>query len=124
VLGEALVQGLVGGAIGVALGYAGTRLIGAFSPSLQATVGAAGLPTSRTGSFFGGPPGASTTSGGPGGAFRSFSHTVTVYLHAPISVDLLVVAIALAVAGGLIAGGLGGWRAARLSPADALRRVD
>jgi ABC-type antimicrobial peptide transport system permease subunit len=49
---------------------------------------------------------------------------VTVYLHAPISVSLLAVAIALAVAGGLIAGGLGGWRAARLSPADALRRVD
>ena len=124
VLGEALVQGLVGGAIGVALGYAATRLIGAFSPSLQATVGAAGLPTSRTGSFFGGAPGASGASGGPGGAFRGFSHTVTVYLHAPISVDLLAVAIALAVAGGLIAGGLGGWRAARLSPADALRRVD
>ena len=55
VLGEALVQGLAGGAIGVALGYAGTRLIGAFSPSLQATVGTASLPTSRTGSFFGGP---------------------------------------------------------------------
>ena len=31
---------------------------------------------------------------------------------------------ALAVAGGLIAGALGGWRAARLRPADALRRLD
>jgi ABC-type antimicrobial peptide transport system permease subunit len=124
VLGEALIQGLAGGAIGVALGYAATRLIGAFSPSLQATVGASGLPTSRTGSFFGGPPGASGASGGPGAALQSLSHTVTVYLHAPISVSLLAVAIALAVAGGLVAGGLGGWRAARISPADALRRVD
>ena len=121
VLGEALVQGIAGGAIGVALGYVATRLISTFSPSLQATVGATGLPTSRTGSFGGAPPGGG---GAASDAMQSLSHTVTVYLHAPISLSLLAVAIALAVAGGLIAGGLGGWRAARLSPADALRRVD
>ena len=32
--------------------------------------------------------------------------------------------VALAVAGGLIAGAFGGWRASRLRPADALRRVE
>jgi len=35
-----------------------------------------------------------------------------------------VFAIALAVLGGLLAGSLGGWRAARLRPAEALRRVE
>jgi ABC-type lipoprotein release transport system permease subunit len=47
-----------------------------------------------------------------------------VYLHAAISPRLLLVAIGLALAGALVAGALGGWRAAALSPADALRRVD
>jgi ABC-type lipoprotein release transport system permease subunit len=32
--------------------------------------------------------------------------------------------VGLAVAGGLLAGAFGGWRAARLRPADALRRLD
>ena len=31
--------------------------------------------------------------------------------------------VGLAIAGGLIAGAFGGWRAARLSPAEALRSV-
>lgn len=38
VTGEALVQGLLGGAIGVVLGIAGAALIGALAPSLEATV--------------------------------------------------------------------------------------
>jgi ABC-type antimicrobial peptide transport system permease subunit len=119
VLGEALVMGVAGGIAGVALGYAGTRLIGRLSPSLQATVATAGFPTggSSPGAFSGGP-------GGPGDLVRGLSHTVTVSLHAVVSPTLLATAIALAIGGGLIAGALGGWRAARLSPADALRRVD
>jgi ABC-type lipoprotein release transport system permease subunit len=49
---------------------------------------------------------------------------VTVDLTAPVSLQLIGVAVALALAGALIAGALGGWRASRLRPADALRRVD
>jgi ABC-type lipoprotein release transport system permease subunit len=119
VLGEALAMGIAGGIAGVALGYLGTRLIGRLSPSLQATIGTAGFPSGAS-SPAAGP-------GGPGGAgdlVRGLSHTVTVSLHAVVSPTLLATAIALAVGGGLIAGALGGWRAARLSPADALRRVD
>jgi len=125
VLGEALAMGIAGGIVGVVLGFIGTRLISRLSPSLQATVGRIG--SSSAGPFGGqggpgGPPGAS--GGGPGAALRGLTHTVTVTLHAAISPQLLLLAIALALAGALIAGGLGGWRAARLSPADALRRVD
>jgi ABC-type antimicrobial peptide transport system permease subunit len=36
----------------------------------------------------------------------------------------VALAVILAIAGGLIAGGFGGWRAARLRPADALARVE
>jgi ABC-type antimicrobial peptide transport system permease subunit len=41
-----------------------------------------------------------------------------------VTLSAIAVAVALAVAGGLVAGGFGGWRASRLRPADALRRVE
>ena len=115
VLGEAVVMGLAGGLAGIALAFAATKAIGRLSPSLQATVASAGQSVATA------QPGAP---GGPGGVAQSVASTVTVYLHAAISPRLLLVAIALALAGALVAGALGGWRAAALSPADALRRVD
>ncbi len=118
VLGESFVVGVAGGIAGIVLGVVATRLIAHFTPALQATVGNLGAP-----SFAGGGPGGS--SGGPfGDVARQLSHTVTVSLHTPISPSLLALALALAIGGGLVAGAFGGWRAARLSPADALRRVD
>jgi ABC-type antimicrobial peptide transport system permease subunit len=114
VLGESVVTGLAGGVIGVALGIAGARLITALSPDLKATMGSATqLPA-------GGPPGA----GGMLEALGGAAQTVTVQLAAPISLDLVLLAVGLALAGGLLAGALGGWRASRLRPADALRRLD
>jgi ABC-type lipoprotein release transport system permease subunit len=47
-----------------------------------------------------------------------------VTLTAPVTLDLIFVAVVLAIAGGLIAGVFGGWRAARLRPAAALARVE
>ncbi|MER5825844.1 ABC transporter permease, partial [Streptomyces mirabilis] len=47
-----------------------------------------------------------------------------VALTAPVSLGTIVGAVALAITGGLIAGAFGGWRASRLRPADALRRVE
>ena len=114
VLGESVVIGLAGGVIGVALGIAGARLITALSPDLKATMGSsAQLPA-------GAPPGAGGMMEVLGGA----AQTVTVQLAAPISLDLALLAVGLALTGGLLAGALGGWRASRLRPADALRRLD
>jgi len=48
---------------------------------------------------------------------------VAVHLTAAVSANVIVLAVVLAVAGGLIAGIFGGWRAARLRPADALSKV-
>jgi putative ABC transport system permease protein len=50
--------------------------------------------------------------------------STTVTLSAPIEIATLVVAIALAVLGGLIAGMIGATRAARLRPAQALRSIE
>jgi len=57
-------------------------------------------------------------------ALADAAQTVTVHLTAPISLELVLLAVGLALAGGLLAGAFGGWRASRLRPADALRRVD
>jgi ABC-type antimicrobial peptide transport system permease subunit len=45
-------------------------------------------------------------------------------MTAPIQGGTLVLAICLGIGGGLVAGAFGSWRAARLRPADALRKVE
>jgi ABC-type antimicrobial peptide transport system permease subunit len=61
---------------------------------------------------------------GPFGQGSVASGSTTVDLSAPVSVSLLALALALALLGGLAAGAVGGLRAARLRPADALRHID
>jgi putative ABC transport system permease protein len=107
VVGESLAQGVAGGVLGVVIGIAAVAAIGAFAPTLAAR----------------------SSTGGGGGAFglgALNARTVTdhVALTAPIAVTVLLVGLGLALAGGLIAGGAGALRAARLRPADALRTVE
>jgi len=45
-------------------------------------------------------------------------------MHASVTLDVIVLAVLLALAGGLLAGIFGSWRIGRLRPADALRRVE
>jgi ABC-type antimicrobial peptide transport system permease subunit len=125
VLGESVVVGIVGGIVGVGLGFGGAALLAKLSPALTASVG----PT--TGSAT--PGGARTFGGGPGGGgfagrgiFRNAASAAQslVHLTAPVTLDIIIIAVALAIAGGLIAGMFGGWRAARLRPAAALARVE
>ncbi|MBB4712972.1 ABC transporter permease [Streptomyces luteogriseus] len=113
VVGEAVVNGLVGGALGIALGLAGAYAVTAVSPTLQAQLGGGG---GAGGGGFGG------IGGGPGR--EAAGRTLDVALTAPVSLTTIALAVALAVTGGLIAGAFGGWRASRLRPADALRRVE
>jgi putative ABC transport system permease protein len=107
VVGECLGTGIVGGLLGVGLGALAAAAIGAFGPSLTAS---------------------STTGGGTGafglGQVLARSAKTSVSLTAPLSVSLLLLGFGLALAGGLIAGGAGALRAARLRPADALRQVE
>ncbi len=140
VLGESLVLGLVGGALGIGLGVLGAFLVGKLALPVQATVSPTGLGSGAPGGFGGRFPGGGSGAGagtgagrfgGSGTAGRSFahtfaanSHTVTLHLTAPLSLEVLGLAVALAIGGGLLAGLFGGWRAARLQPAEALRRVE
>jgi len=141
VMGEAVTLGLIGGVIGVGLGLAGAELVSKMSPKLSAVVGqSTGSATPGGARQFGfggagGGGGGGFGGGGGGGGFGrnpgagtfsrpgSASHTVVVHLSPAVSTNVILLAVGLAVAGGLIAGMFGGWRAARLRPADALSKV-
>jgi len=107
IMAETLGIGVVGGVIGIAVGSVICLIIGAVGPGLSVT--STGLAV-----------GASKMSGLLG---QTTSATVarTVHLTAPIHPLTIVIAFGGALLGGLIAGAAGGWRAARLSPASALR---
>ena len=109
VAGESLVQGLIGGAIGAVLGVIGILVINAIAPTLSAS-SAAETPAG----FGGGPMGQMTD---------TVAATTEVALQSPLTPAVILLAIGLAVLGGLLAGAFGGWRAARLRPAEALRSV-
>jgi len=121
VAGESLAQGLIGGAAGLALGLVGIWVVNVVSPTLG---GSAGTTTPDSAALAGGPRGGDATTGGPfGAAIGDATATAEVVLNAPVTVSVIAVAIGLAVLGGLLAGAIGGWRAARLRPAEALRSV-
>ncbi|MGH2950301.1 MAG: ABC transporter permease, partial [Solirubrobacteraceae bacterium] len=81
-------------------------------PELQATVAEAAEPVR-----------------GPGvevafGQGQVTSGSTSVVLEAPVDLGLVLLAVGLALLGGLVAGAAGGLRTARLRPADALRHID
>ena len=102
VLGESIVQGIAGGVIGVAIGFVGARLIGWFSPELKATVGTTRCRAGRRRL--------------PAWRGRSvpLRRPSPSRLGAPVSVNLVLLAVGLAVAGGLLAGAFGGLAGARV----------
>jgi len=109
VAGESLAQGILGGAVGAALGIGAAALIGAVGISLDASVATAESgPVLR----------------GPGAAAEAAGATTEVVLGAPVDPGLVLLAVGLAALGGLIAGAAGAARAARLRPAEALRSVE
>ena len=61
---------------------------------------------------------------GPFGQGQVTSGSTDIALDAPVDPALILLAIGLAVLGGLVAGTVGGMRAARLRPAEALRSVE
>jgi len=137
VAGESLVQGIFGGIIGVAVGLIGVVIVNAFSPSFTASTVASNRPQGGPGGGFGQaagqmagqaaqgnagqvPPGA----GAGAGANAAASSLTTIQIHIPIEFTIIGIAVGLAIVGGLLAGAIGGWRASRLSPAEALRSVN
>jgi ABC-type antimicrobial peptide transport system permease subunit len=108
VMAETLGIGVVGGLIGIGIGAGVCALIAAVGPGLSVT--ATGLTV-----------GASSLGNVVGQASTVASHTTLVHLSAPIHLGTIAIAFGGALVGGLLAGAAGGWRAARLAPASALR---
>ncbi|MDQ1375794.1 MAG: hypothetical protein QOJ09_3132 [Actinomycetota bacterium] len=107
-LGETMGIGLIGGVLGLGVGAIVATGVHAFSPSLKATSsGVPGVGSSSLSAFFGQ---AATT-----------AHTTTVKLSAPLHPSTLALGVVFALVGGVLAGLVGGWRAARLAPVVALR---
>jgi ABC-type antimicrobial peptide transport system permease subunit len=109
VLAETVGIGVFGGVVGIGIGYAAAVAVGAFTPALSATTtGVPNIGSSSLAQFVG---------------LQSSTTTQTVSLHAPVHPTTLLLGIGFAIVGGLLAGVIGGWRAARLAPAEALRNV-
>jgi len=112
VAGESLVQGLFGGAAGIAIGLLGILVVNLVAPTLSAGTAVEAQAA--------GPGGL----GGPGfGQAAQAQAPVDIALTAPVTVSVILLAVGLAVLGGLLAGAIGGWRASRLRPAEALRSL-
>jgi ABC-type antimicrobial peptide transport system permease subunit len=140
VAGESVVQGLIGGIVGIAIGLIGIAVVNAMAPTLTGGISngfadAAGrVGRAATGTGGGAGSGTGAGGGGFGGGFggggfgaaarQAAASTTDIALHAPVTVWVIVIAVGLAVLGGLLAGAFGGWRAARLRPAAALRSVN
>jgi putative ABC transport system permease protein len=114
VLGESVAMGVAGAALGVGLGFAGAAIIAAIAPAVSATVPGASGAVSQA-----------AVAGGPTGELdpATASHVLAIPLHPTVTAGLIVLAVVLAMAGGLLAGAFGAWRIARLRPATALALV-
>ena len=105
VAAEALTTGALGGILGAGLGALGAWGLAQTNTQLTASVGREQVATGPLGF----------------GQGQVVSGSSEVSLGAPLSVEIILAAVALALLGGLIAGLVGGWRAARLKPVAALR---
>jgi putative ABC transport system permease protein len=116
IMGESAVIGLVGAALGIAVGFAGAALVEALAPGLAATVSDNPGSAPAENVMFG-------ASGTHYSIAHEAQHTVPVQLSAPVTWGAIGLAVLLALLGAIIAGSFGAWRAARLRPAQAMASV-
>lgn len=107
ILAETLVIGILGAVAGVLLGLAVAEAVSTFGPTLPSTTSGLSVGASSASALF-----HQATSG-------STNHVI--HLTAVITPTTALLGLGFAMLGGLLAGALGGWRAARLAPALALR---
>jgi putative ABC transport system permease protein len=111
ILAETAGIGVVGAVVGIGLGALAAVLVGHYSPSLSTSrPSVPGQTTSALAQFL-------PTS------FGSTVGSTHVPLSVPLHASTILIGVALAIVGGILAGAIGGWRAARLAPAIALRDI-
>jgi putative ABC transport system permease protein len=109
IVGETLAIAVIGAILGLLVGAAASFAVDHSSTKLSATT--AGIATN-------------STAGRVIGLGQTAASTTTkVALNAPLHASTLLLGIVFALIGGLIAGFIGSWRAARLAPATALRDI-
>lgn len=125
VAGESLVQGLIGGAGGILIGLLGIAVVNLVAPTLSGGAASGGFDLASGPGGAGGPGASGDAAGGRafGPMGQTAAATTEVALNAPVTVSVIAIAVGIAVLGGLLAGAIGGWRASRLRPAEALRSV-
>ena len=107
IMAETLVIGLIGAVAGILVGLGVAGAINLFGPTLTSTTSGLSVGASTAGTLF--------------HQSTSTSTNQTIHLQAIITLTTVLLGVACALLGGVLAGALGGWRAARLSPAVALR---
>ena len=110
--------GAIGVVAGVVIGIVGIVVVNSISPTI-AVGGGAQQGLGGQGGFAG--PGGMSAPGGMGD-FAQAAAGVT--LNAVVTPSVILIAVGLALLGAVLAGVFGGWRAARLRPAAALRTVE
>ncbi len=111
IAGESVAQGIAGGILGLSLGVAATLAFARFGPNLEAITKPIIDPTNS--------PISGPLSGPP---LEPAMHQA-VHIYPVLDIRVILLGLGCAVLGGLVAGAAGSLRAARLSPADALRAL-
>jgi ABC-type lipoprotein release transport system permease subunit len=109
IVAETLGIGVIGAVVGVLIGLGVAAAVNQFGPTLTSTTTGASVGASTVASIF------HQTS--------TVSANQSVHLQSLITWETVVLGVAFALVGGLLAGMVGGWRASRLAPATALRHL-
>jgi len=137
VVAETLVQTLIGGVVGLALGVAAAAGINAAGITLGGSAASTGGPgtsqqattdgTTDSGGApgtDGAPGGAAPDAGGQPGAVTASASSTTTTLELEPSLAAVGLGVGVSLLGGVVAGGAGAIKVSRLRPAAALRSVD
>ena len=107
IMAETVAIGIIGAVVGILVGLGVAQAVNLFGPTLTSTTSGLSIGASTAGNLFHQTSTASTSQ--------------AIRLQAIITPTTVLLGVACALLGGLLAGALGGWRAARLAPALALR---
>ena len=129
IMGETFVTGAIAALLGLIIGSIGIFIVNSVAPTLSSAAAQAfPFGGGQPGRFAGQVPGGGGFGGGgfggrgtPGALANA---TTSVKLHINLSISTLLLAIAIALLGALVAGAFGAWRASRLTPASAFRSVE
>ncbi len=109
IVAETVGIGVIGAIAGVLIGFGVAAAVNHFGPTLSSTTTGAAVGASSVASIF--------------HQSSTVSANQSIHLQTLITWQTVLLGVAFALLGGLLAGMVGGWRASRLAPATALRHL-